>query len=84
LFKDLNYFIPAKNCKDIRFCLTESDVPEFYALSWQGAQQQAVSPDVFSFKRFEYDGMQLMSMLFWEAFVLLCLRKLSSAYDFIR
>jgi hypothetical protein len=72
LFKDLGYFVPVENCKDIRFCVTESDVPEFYALSWQGAEQKTVEPSVFSFKRLEFDGMQLISMLFWEAFMFCC------------
>jgi hypothetical protein len=72
LYRDLGCHMPHANCKDIRLCLVESDVPESYSLSWQGAECVSVCPEVFSYRRFEFDGLQLLSMLFWEAFMFCC------------
>ena len=72
LYRDLKQYMPRENCKDIRFCRSEHDVPELYSLSWQGAERVAVLPDVFAYRRMEFDGLQLMSILFWESLMFCC------------
>jgi hypothetical protein len=72
LYLDCGVHLPREHCKDIRLCIHESDVPEFYSLSWQGAGAKMVCPDVFSFRRFEFENLHLLSMLFWESLMLCC------------
>jgi hypothetical protein len=67
--KDYGRFMPKLNCKDIRLCETEPEVPEFYSLLWQIETKKAVVPSVFCYWHAELDGMYLYSMLFWEAFM---------------
>jgi len=71
-YLDRGVHMPRKNCRDIRLCLDESDVPELYTLSWQGAESKMVCRDVFSFRRFEFENLHLFSMLFWESLMFCC------------
>ncbi|MGA2797059.1 MAG: hypothetical protein ABSE63_05750 [Thermoguttaceae bacterium] len=64
--------MPRENCKDIRICLEESDVPELYSLSWQGADSKMVCGDVFSYRQFEIETLHLFSLLFWESLMFCC------------
>ncbi len=64
-------YMPRLNCKDIRLCQSESEVPELYEFSWQGPDMEAVLPTVFSYRCFEFENLHLFSMLFWEA-VMFC------------
>jgi len=68
-YLDEKRYIPRANCKDIRLCEFESDVPELYQLSWRGADAKSVLPAVFSYWRFGFDNLHLFTMLFWEAFM---------------
>lgn len=68
-YRDQERYLPQQNCKDIRLCELESEVPELYQLSWQGAERRSVLPEVFSYRRFEFDDLHLFTMLFWEAFI---------------
>jgi hypothetical protein len=34
-FRDNQRYVPSENCKDIRLCESENDVPEMYQLSWE-------------------------------------------------
>jgi hypothetical protein len=70
-YLDCGHYMPRDNCRDIRLCVTESDIPEFYTLSWQGAEPKMVCHDVFSYRRFEVEQLHLFSMLFWES-VMFC------------
>ena len=71
-YLDCGAYMPRQNCKDLRLCLDESDVPEFYTMSWAAAESKMVCPEVFSFRRFEFDNLQLFSMLFWESLMFCC------------
>lgn len=68
-YLDEKRHIPRVNCKDIRLCELEAEVPEFYQLSWPRAQAKSVLPAVFSYRRLEFDNLHLFSMLFWESFM---------------
>lgn len=68
-YRDHGLFMPRQNCKDIRLCESEHDVPEMYTLSWQLGEASAVSPSIFSCKYAFIDGFYLWSLLFWEAFM---------------
>ncbi|MEK7793591.1 MAG: hypothetical protein AAB353_03635 [Candidatus Hydrogenedentota bacterium] len=63
-------FLPRQNCKDIRLCETEADVPELYQFSWQVANAKSVLPAVFSYRCFLFEDMHLFSLLFWESFMI--------------
>ncbi len=71
LYRDQGRHIPWENCKDIRLCESETDVPELYRLSWSAkeAKVQSVIPRVFSYRRCKFDSMHLLSMCCWEAFM---------------
>lgn len=66
---DHKRYIPRENCKDIRLCESETDVPELYQLSWHCAEAQSVLPAIFSYRCFQFENLHLFSMLFWEAFM---------------
>ena len=70
-YLDCGHYMPRDNCRDIRLCVTESDIPEFYTLLWQGVEPKMVCHDVFSYWRFEVEQLHLFSMLFWES-VMFC------------
>lgn len=70
-YLDYGRYMPSDNCVDIRLCVTESDIPEFYTLSWQGAELKTVCHDVFSYRIFEVKHLRLFSMCFWES-VMFC------------
>jgi len=70
-YLDCGHYMPRDNCKDIRLCVGESDIPEFHSLSWQGAELKTVCDDVFSYRHFEVQQLHLFSMLFWES-VMFC------------
>ena len=72
IYLDCGVHLPRENCKDIRLCIDESDVPELYSLSWQGADSKMVCVDVFSYRRFEFENLHLLSMLFWESVMFCC------------
>jgi hypothetical protein len=72
IYRDCGVHAPRESCKDIRDCLDESNVPELYRLSWQGAESKTVCPDVFSYRRFEFENLHLLSMLFWESLMFCC------------
>ncbi len=61
--------MPRQTCKDVRLCQAEAEVPELYQLSWPGVEAKSVLPEVFSYRRFEFDNLHLFSMLFWKAFL---------------
>jgi hypothetical protein len=62
-------YMPLENAKDIRLCLEEREVPELYHLAWKARPARGVYQKVFSYRHFEFDGLHLLSMLFWEAFM---------------
>jgi len=62
-----NIFLPLQNAKDIRFCLKENEVPDFYKLYWPYTKTKGTYHKVFSYKYFKYRKLHLYSMLFWEA-----------------
>ena len=69
-YLDRQGYMPRANCKDIRLCELESEVPELYQLSWLGAEAKSVLPVIFLYRRFEFDNLHLFSMLFWDAFMI--------------
>ncbi len=71
-YLDRCVYMPRENCKDIRLCLEESDVPELYSLSWQGVDNKMACGDVFSYRRFEFENLHLFSLLFWESLMFCC------------
>jgi hypothetical protein len=80
-YLDKDQHVPRANCKDIRLCESESDVPELYQFSWRGAEARAVLPAVFSYRRCEFDNLHLFSMLFWEALMFCVALERPSATD---
>lgn len=68
-YLDESRYLPRRNCKDIRLCQTEGEVPQLYQLSWRRGEAKSVLPGVFSYRRFEFENLHLFSMLFWEAFM---------------
>jgi|CXWL01.1.fsa_nt_gi hypothetical protein len=70
LYLDYKRYVPRQNCKDIRLCELETGVPELYQLSWQGAEAKSVVPAVFSYRRFEFENLHLLSLFFWESFMI--------------
>ncbi len=67
-FRDQQRYLPSSNCKDIQLCELETEVPELYQLT-RGARVMSVLPDVFSYRRFEFENFHLLAMLFWNAFM---------------
>ena len=68
-FLEHDHYLPRGNCKDMRICESEQEVPEMYSLSWGLAEMATVYPSVFSYRRAFLDGMWFYSLLFWEAFM---------------
>lgn len=68
LFIETNKFLPLSNTIDIRMCEKESDVPEQYQLSWQGSQIKWECPEIFSYRYFLFDDLNLFTLFFWGAF----------------
>jgi hypothetical protein len=64
-------FLPLQNAKDIWFCMSENEVPDWYKLYWPYTKTRGIYPKVFSYKYFKYRAFHLYSMLFWEA-VMFC------------
>jgi hypothetical protein len=71
-YLDRGVHMPRHNCRDIRMCVDESDIPEFYTLLRQGAESKMVCRDVFSFRRFQFEDLHFFSMVFWESLVFCC------------
>lgn len=69
-FRENSRFLPWDNCKDIRLCHTDENVPEMYRLSWQATERVAVCPSVFSYWSAFLNGMHYFSLLFWEGFMI--------------
>lgn len=68
-FREFVRFLPRENCKDFRLSEHPTDVPELYRISWHGASAETVLPEVFSYRRLEFEDMQLLSLLFWKSFM---------------
>jgi len=68
-FIEKGHHLPASTCVDIRLCEKPEEVPELYEFFWVESLRKAVAPAVFTFAHFEFDGLVLYSMLFWDAFV---------------
>lgn len=72
--RDYGSYLPKENCKDIRFCVSEDEVPEMYSVAWPAAELKTIRPDVFSYRCVEYppDNQLFYTLLFWEA-VMVCM-----------
>ena len=53
--------MPRDNCWEIRLCVTESVIPEFYTLIMAGAEPKMVCHDVFSYWRFKIEHLHLLN-----------------------
>lgn len=71
-FRDKKLYMPCKNCIDINLYSKLSDVPEFYELSWHGAESKAACNDVFSYRGFHFENLYVLSLLFWESVMFCC------------
>lgn len=70
-YLDQERFLPRENCKDIHLCLSDTEAPELYRMSWECSLNKSVLPDIFSYRAFQLDSLHLVSMLFWQA-VMFC------------
>ena len=71
LFLETGLCFPQSSVVDIRLCEKESEVPEMYQLSWQGAPIKGAYPNVFSYRYFalDSDNALILSLMFWGAFM---------------
>lgn len=69
VFLKTDDYCPETNIVDMRLCETESEVPEMYQLSWKVTSIESAYPKIFSYRCFPYEGLYILSLLFWEAFM---------------
>lgn len=54
---------------DMRLCEQESEVPNAYQLSWQATSLKGAYPKVFSYRHLSFEEYDILSLVFWEAFM---------------
>ncbi len=69
LFLATQTYFPDRSIIDMRICESSSEVPEMYQLSWKATSTESAYRRVFSYKYLPYNGLHVLSLWFWEAFM---------------